>query len=86
MHLPSAAKLWQMPLLTVFPTPVPELLRLEPLEVQAASYLAESDKILSFSLMSKSSFINISDTFSLTIERLFDSIIAHTFECVKREI
>ncbi|MNC06878.1 hypothetical protein D3C75_544040 [compost metagenome] len=52
MQRPSAAKLWQMPMLTALPRlpGCPE--RLAPLEVQATSYLAEAVKISSFSIIS----------------------------------
>ena len=63
MHLPSAAKLWHIPLLTVLPMPVALPLLSEPLEVHAASYLAESARILSLSLISISSLINIEPHF-----------------------
>lgn len=66
--------------------PEPLLFLLEPLDVQAASYLAASDNILNFSLISISSFISISDIISLTFEHLFDNIIAHMFEYVNRQL
>jgi hypothetical protein len=50
MQRPSAEKLWQMPILTVLPVmPALEPL-LEPLEVQATSYLAESERMVSLSI------------------------------------
>jgi len=52
MHRPSAAKLWQMPQAAVLPMPPAEGTLATPLEVQAASYLAASDKIVSFSIKS----------------------------------
>lgn len=66
--------------------PEPLLFLLEPLDVQAASYLAASDNILNFSLISISSFISILDIISLIFEHLFDSIIAHMFEYVNRQL
>lgn len=82
MHLPSAAKLWHMPQPKVLPVPVPLLLLSEPLDVHAASYLAESARILSLSLISISSLINI----ITSPEHLFDIIIAHMFDNVNRNI
>ena len=50
MHLPSSAKLWQMPTPpTVLPTPLPRPERTVPLEEQETSYLADSASIFSFS-------------------------------------
>lgn len=46
---PSAAKLWQMPQESVFPMPVPSPPRSTPLEVQATSYLAAADRMVSLS-------------------------------------
>ena len=46
---PSEAKLWQMPAATELPRLPFSPRRSEPLEVQATSYLAASDKIFSFS-------------------------------------
>ena len=52
MQRPSAAKLWQMPQAVEFPMPPGEGERSTPLEVQAASYFAASERIVSFSIKS----------------------------------
>ena len=49
MHRPSAEKLWQMPLASQLPMEPGRAVRVAPLEVQAASYLAASDRMVSFS-------------------------------------
>ena len=55
MHLPSAAKLWQIPQADALPV-VPRFPLLStPLDVQATSYFAASAKISSFSFMPISS-------------------------------
>lgn len=48
---PSAAKEWQIPQERVLPIPDPSPCLFTPLEVQATSYFAASDKIFSFSIM-----------------------------------
>ena len=55
MHLPSAAKLWQTPGRHVLPIAPLTPERLEPLEVHATSYFAESVRMLSLSIKSISS-------------------------------
>ena len=49
MHLPSAEKVWQMPGARALPMPLRAPLRVTPLEVQATSYLAASERIVSLS-------------------------------------
>ena len=49
---PSAAKLWQSPAVTQLPIPPRGAARETPDDVQAASYLAASDRISSFSIRS----------------------------------
>ena len=49
---PSAAKLWQSPAVTQLPIPPRGAARDTPDDVQAASYLAASDRISSFSIRS----------------------------------
>ena len=58
MHRPSAEKLWQHPAIeeVVFPIMPGRNPRLTPLEVQAASYLAASDRIASLSRSSMFSY------------------------------
>ena len=52
MHLPSSAKLWQMPIPpTVFPTMSFCPLRTVPLDEHDTSYLADSVSTRSFSMM-----------------------------------
>ena len=51
MHLPSPVKAWQIPLACALPIPLPSPPLCTPLEVQATSYFAASDKIVSFSIM-----------------------------------
>ena len=50
MHLPSELKLWQIPPAEVFPIPVPSPIRSTPLEEQDTSYLAASERMVSFSI------------------------------------
>ena len=48
MQRPSAEKLWQIPQLTALPKAPLTPSRCTPLEVQATSYFAASDRISSF--------------------------------------
>jgi hypothetical protein len=57
MQRPSSAKLWQIPGAMLLPNPFaavfrPWLVRVEPLEAQETSYLAEPARRLSFSSVS----------------------------------
>ena len=65
MHRPSAEKEWQHPAAMVDPIPLRRRPRSSPLEVQAASYLAASARIVSLSMSSK-------ETIPLEIELSFD--------------
>ena len=53
IHLPSAPQLWHIPDMLPLPIPEEEFLLLLPLELQDASYFAESESIFSFSNISK---------------------------------
>lgn len=52
MHLPSAPQLWQMPATLPLPIPLFVFFRLLPLELQEASYFAESARIFNLSKIS----------------------------------
>ena len=57
-HLPSAAKLWQIPHDIAFPISPLMPSRCTPLEVQATSYFAASDNICNFFIR----FVSLSKT------------------------
>jgi hypothetical protein len=52
MHLPSAAKLWQMPDAKALPMPPALFVRSLPLEEHDTSYLAEAASISNFLIVS----------------------------------
>jgi hypothetical protein len=58
MHLPSAAKLWHMPLSLALPMPKGLFFLLLPLEEQETSYFAAPDNIFNFSCISIASSPN----------------------------
>ena len=82
MHRPSAEKEWQQPGAVVLPMVPGRPGRSMPLEVQAASYLAASDRIVNLSISSmsahlfKRTFVSlyfICGKSQLEIEKMFDS-------------
>lgn len=81
MHLPSAEKLWQIPAFTQFPMPVPSFLLSVPLEVQATSYFAASDKISNFSAILICSVITINALPSFEYTFVFISLSHRTSVC-----
>ena len=62
---PSAEKVWQIPGAMELPMPWPFPLRSTPLEVQATSYLAASERMVSFSIKDMFSVIFKAITFSI---------------------
>ena len=65
---PSAEKVWQIPGAMELPMPWPFPLRSTPLEVQATSYLAASERRVSFSNKDMFSVIFKAITFSFSIK------------------